>query len=479
MSGDHLGKSQNAHLLAEARDAASSLEADFSTRLQVNRDLKRSLVSFQANKAEPIYRWFKYREGFSKSLIEYIIDHSGLENPARVLDPFAGTGATCFVATQYGFDAIGIELLPVGSHFIRLRNEIDKIPSAKIIEWLDDISEGKPWDQHNDATPFEHLNITAGAFSNDTEIELSKYRTWCAAHNHPKSLFLDFIAYSLLEDISYTRKDGQYLRWDHRSPRVKLRGNFDKGKIYEFAEAIHKKASSIRMDLTDESMDLFDLQRGDNFRGNFHLFEGSNFEVMEKIDKESIDLVITSPPYCNRYDYTRTYALELAYLGCDEAKVRQLRQQLLSCTVENRPKDLKGVVNSEALDRATKAFNSNSSLQKALAFLEAEAAVGNLNNNGIVKMVRGYFFEMAVHISQLAQVMKPSGLVYMVNDNVRYNGLDIPVDCILSDFAEKMGFICKKIWVLPMGKGNSSQQMKAHGRSELRKCVYIWERQDS
>jgi hypothetical protein len=28
--------------------------------------------------------------------------------------------------------------------------------------------------------------------------------------------------------------------------------------------------------------------------------------------------------------------------------------------------------------------------------------------------------------------------------------------------------------VLPNGKGNSSQQMGAHGRDVLRKCVYIW-----
>jgi len=45
---------------------------------------------------------------------------------------------------------------------------------------------------------------------------------------------------------------------------------------------------------------------------------------------------MTSPPYCNRYDYTRTYALELALLGIDEQGLLRLRQEMLSCTVENR-----------------------------------------------------------------------------------------------------------------------------------------------
>jgi hypothetical protein len=62
----------------------------------------------------------------------------------------------------------------------------------------------------------------------------------------------------------------------------------------------------------------------------------------------------------------------------------------------------------------------------------------------------------------------------MVNDNVRYAGASISVDLILSDLAEKLGFFVETILVLPNGKGNSSQQMGAHGREPLRKCIYVW-----
>ena len=62
----------------------------------------------------------------------------------------------------------------------------------------------------------------------------------------------------------------------------------------------------------------------------------------------------------------------------------------------------------------------------------------------------------------------------MVNDNVRYAGVAIPVDLILSSIAEQAGFDVEAIWTLPIGKGNSSQQMGEHGREELRKCVYVW-----
>lgn len=57
---------------------------------------------------------------------------------------------------------------------------------------------------------------------------------------------------------------------------------------------------------------------------------------MPALPGNSYDAVVTSPPYCNRYDYTRTYALELALLGIGEDEISKLRQEMLSCTVENR-----------------------------------------------------------------------------------------------------------------------------------------------
>ncbi len=89
-------------------------------------------------------------------------------------------------------------------------------------------------------------------------------------------------------------------------------------------------------------------------------------------------------------------------------------------------------------------------------------------------MVRGYFYETACVIQECARVLRPGTPLIMVNDNVRYAGASISVDLILSEFARELGFVIETILVLPTGKGNSSQQMGAHGREPLRKCVYVW-----
>jgi hypothetical protein len=66
--------------------------------------------------------------------------------------------------------------------------------------------------------------------------------------------------------------------------------------------------------------------------------------------------------------------------------------------------------------------------------------------------------------------------MYIVNDNVQYGGIQVPVDYITCDIARDIGFSVDHIWNLPSGKGNSSQQMAIHGRQEVRKSVYVLRR---
>jgi hypothetical protein len=164
--------------------------------------------------------------------------------------------------------------------------------------------------------------------------------------------------------------------------------------------------------------------------------------------------------------------LELALLGTGEQELVNLRQQMLSCTVENRAKDLLKM--NPQWTEPVSVVDHQELLQTILRYLDEQKSQGMLNNNGIPRMVRGYFYEMACVIAECSRVVKPNGLLFMVNDNVRYAGASISVDMILSNIAERLGFHTKNILILPDDKGNSSQQMGVHGREPLRKCVYIW-----
>ncbi len=434
--------------------------------------LDRKLVSFQANKKSPIYRLFKYKEGFSAALVSFFIEHLNLTD-GPILDPFSGTGTTSIVAASKGIPSTGIELLPIGNLIAQSRLEIARGLTSETLERLQYWKEEAPWQRCKQPKPIQTLRITKDAYSKDTETAIAQYLEYIQKESEQAQIILKFALCSILEEVSFTRKDGQYLRWDHRSGRQAGKTSFDKGVIHPFDSAIKGKLSDIIDDAEyrEDRDDLFNEAPVFDTDG-VHFIDGSCLYEMQKLQSNSFQAVITSPPYCNRYDYTRTYALELALLGVDEKEIVNLRQTMLSCTVENREKDLLGICQN--WKKILNYCASHELLSAINAYLSHLKEIGELNNNGIPRMLDGYFKEMACIVFESARVLKKGGYMLMVNDNVRYAGASIPVDAILSDIAQQCGLETVNIMVLPSGKGNSSQQMGMHGRSVLRKCVYVW-----
>jgi hypothetical protein len=458
--------------LDRIKDKNASLHSKFSSTVEVNTALNRKLVSFQANKTIPVFRWFKYKEGFSAPLLYYIFRELGV-NTGKVLDPFAGIGTTLFVARELGLDSLGIELLSIGCEIINAGLIASDPDSMELVSELRRWQKERLWMNSTASIDFPHITITKGAFPKEAEKLLCQYLA--LADREPEKIrrMLRFAAICILEEISFTRKDGQYLRWDYRSGRTQGSKPFDKGAIIPFNTAIDRKLSEICEDIITLNAGLLSGHR--RLKAPIELEAGTCLEIMPKQPNDSFDCLITSPPYCNRYDYTRTYALELALLGVGEDEIKRLRQTMLSCTVENREKvGLVDHIEKSRYETAKSVFDSQDLLNVILNYLDYCKEAKLLNNNGIARMVRNYFWEMTLFIFEAVRLLKPGAPLIMVNDNVRYVGVNIPVDLILSDIAHMAGFEVEKIWILPNGKGNSSQQMGKHGREELRKSIYVW-----
>jgi len=300
-------------------------------------------------------------------------------------------------------------------------------------------------------------------------------------------LLCKLILTSVLEDISYTRKDGQYLRWDYRSEKLRVRnsvremqgkkiiGGIDKGELPGVQEALIAAFADVISDI--EVLQSRFAKNG----SHQELIHGSTLEVLPTIPENSFSAVITSPPYANRYDYTRTYALELVYLGVGES-ITKLRQTLLSCTVESRSKValLRGLYESIGqIDRYNyilSVITNNSALNEVNKALEIRWNRGDMNNKGVLPMINQYFSELAFVFAEIYRTCKSGAQIAFVNDDVRYGGEIIPVDTITTNLAESLGFVPVKIIVLAQKKGNSSQQMEKFGREEMRKCITIWKR---
>ena len=174
--------------------------------------------------------------------------------------------------------------------------------------------------------------------------------------------------------------------------------------------------------------------------------------------------------------------MELAYLGVNEGGIRNLRQEQLSCTVENKTKVerlrelYRTIGREEDFKRILQIIEQNKSLQEINYALEQRNANKEINNKGVLKMVDGYFTELSFIFAELYRICKAGSYVAFVNDNVRYAGEVIPVDFLTTELAEQLGFKPVKIYTLKQKKGNSSQQMKKYGRVALRKSITIWQK---
>jgi DNA modification methylase len=470
-----------------ATDARVALEQRYANLLILTKDFNRRLVSYQASRKTALHQWFKYKEGFSAQLVNALLEQFGVAQGSHILDPFAGSATTLLVAKQRGVNATGIELLP-HCHLAwetKSRSENYDIDEIKLV--LKDLILTQP---HAIGRRFPHVAITESAFPTQYESELMWYAQWLndlSASDLTKQL-LKFVLMGILEEVSYTRKDGQYLRWDYRSEKIKKNNErrrfsgkpeykrFDKGRISNPKQSIIVAITTIIKDLTM-------LQRAKvDATSEQALLKGSALEILPTLKDQAFDAIITSPPYCNRYDYTRTYALELAYLGLGETEIKRLRQEMLSCTVESRSKQarLAGYYASTgAQDRYEEvmgALTENAVFKEINHALRQREERGELNNAGVPRMVEGYFTEMAFVIREMYRVTKPGGRVAIVNDNVRYGGEIIPVDLLSTNLAESFGFIPEVVYVLQQKKGNSSQQMGRYGRAANRKSITIWMR---
>lgn len=473
-----------------ASDARRELEEKYFPLIEVTDDFNRKSVSFQLSKNEAIHGWLKYKEGFSADLVNKFLKEFGCKKGDVILDPFMGSGTTALVAILNDMNSVGYDILPMSKISILAKSSVLLYDLSEIEKMIDLITNTEFPASYTKKT--NEISTTTDAYPNNNGVEIEYFTELIQESDYSdltKNLFT-LCTLNTLEKVSYSAKDGQYLRWDYRCPKIvaaeKARieagkkpfvVRLDKGDIPSFKEAVIEE-------LTKVTGDIKYIQKNSksSFNTKCDFIEGSALFNLPLLPDNTVSGVVSSPPYCNRYDYTRTYALELAYLGKKDEDVRQLRQDLLSCTVENKSKrdsirDFYIKINRLSdFEKVEDIIADCSALTETIEALKARSLKGEINNKGVLKMVEGYFYELAFIFFEIFRASKSGAGVAFVNDNVRYAGEVVQVDFITCALAEAIGFNIKKIYALKQKKGNSSQQMKKYGRVALRKSITVWEK---
>lgn len=424
---------------------ARRLESKYASCIREEPQLA-NWVSYVGNKDVPILRLYRYKEAFAFRFVEEFLHRFGLTDSDYVFDPFCGMGTTLFASYARGIPSIGIDRLPVAAFIARTLPLFLGIEPGRLRETFRNlaakVSRAEP------AEVAEDVAIMKVAFP--AEI-LHRLRQWKQVIDNLegalREVFL-LLFFAILEPCSFTSKDGQFLRLrrdkvvadpDEMLAQKVAQAERDLHVVREVGWVIPVDASSV----TTPAVIL----------GDTRCLESVPFA-------QRPTAIITSPPYANRYDYTRTYSLEICFhFVRNFEEMRELRHSLLRSHIE-----AKVAPHEEAPHPAVREIVN-----------QLRQRVRSLNNPKIPDMLTRYFVDMQRAIHEWAKILAPRAKVALVVDNVRFDGLMLPVDLILSEMAEEVGFEVEAVLVARY-KGNSSQQMGKYGRIPVRESVLIWTR---
>jgi DNA modification methylase len=163
--------------------------------------------------------------------------------------------------------------------------------------------------------------------------------------------------------------------------------------------------------------------------------------VARFIKPHSIDAVITSPPYPNEKDYTRTTRLESVVLGFiqNKAELQALKKQLLRSNT-------RGVYKTDNDDQWIAEHQQIHLLAEAIEKRRIELGKTSGFEKLYGRVTRLYFGGMAQHLAELRPLLCPGAqLAYIVGDQASYLRILIPTGKILADIAQSLGYELKRI----------------------------------
>lgn len=395
------------------------------------------LISPRRDFNNPIYNWHSFKHSYSKDLVDTVISEFKLKRGAWIMDPFCGGGTTLLACKQAALNAHGIDILPFS---VFLSNVKTKDYDIKKLKWtkknFENLEKGS---SHLYTLP--DILILKKAFNKFTENQLLQLKTQIKQITDTDIQdFFNLAFLSILESVSNTSKSGGFLRIVNRDVKP------DQVRTL-FLDKIQSMISDV------ETYNHFNHKESINikaFLGDARQIPTSNI----------YNAIITSPPYPNRHDYTRIYSLELAFdFVKNNNDLKKIRYETLRSHVEAKKK-------FEAVSYRPPAI-----LKKVIALVEKNG----VNNPQVIAMLNGYFEDMYIVLNEMRQHLNNKGKIAMVISNVRFAGINILVDEILSEIGKQAELKPKGIW-LARYRGNSSQQMKTYKRIPSRESIIIFEK---
>ena len=372
--------------------------------------------TFADNLSIPVHSWFRYTAGFSAPWVRELIATRGAQN---VLDPFAGSGTVMLESEFAGVNSIGIEAHPYVFRIAKSKLNWRVDPSSFLDSASTLLENAMSWR----IVEREYPDLIRKCYPTNTILKLEALKK--AWQDSNTQVEIKELTWLVITSILRATSPVGTAQWQYILPN-KLKGN-----VLDPFVAFKAKMGSMAKD-----MRIMQRRHQDTPTAQVHMEDA---RVMESVPDGWADLVITSPPYANNYDYADATRLEMTFWGDVndwgdlQSKVR--KYLIRSCTqhVADLKDEADEMLNSDLLvpirDEMSQVF-------KALAAIRFTR--GGKKNYHL--MVLAYFRDLALVIRQVRRTSRNgSSVCFVIGDSAPY-GIYVPVDKWLGELALASGF---------------------------------------
>lgn len=366
-----------------------------------------------------IHDWYRFVLSFPPHLVQQYLETFCVDQTSFVLDPFCGTGTTNVECKKHGVSSWGIEASPL-THFVSktkcvwANDTFNFLNTAKQIalaaaRTINSLS--KPRTLSEEQTSLILKNSICEQPLSSTLVLRDSIR----AANSP---FEDYYLLALAKHIVYSYSNLKF------GPEVGI-----SRKKKESVDVVEIWLSEIERMETDleywkhHSSTFADISLGD----------ARSIPKRDYIGK--VDCVITSPPYPNEKDYSRTTRLESVILGFIKTKddLRSIKKGFIRSNSKNvyrSDNDAQYISNIGSINKLSNEIEERRlELGKTSGFEKLYASV-----------VKQYFGGMARHLSELKPYLRNgASLAYVVGDQASYFQIPIRTSVLLGEVAESIG----------------------------------------
>lgn len=428
------------------------------------------IIDTQSGKASsannfPFHNWYNFVLGYTPRFPEFMLERERIGRNDLVVDPFMGSGTTLVTCKYRGIPSSGVDannfMVFAGSVKLNWNRDIESIIHDKnrLIDKVATTLSEFDWNsEHTDQSERLHGQLSIYDLENN---ELKDYRAYAQKHR-PEMLVERYMsdkpfvkAHVIKEAIEelVDAKNKDFFKLALYSILVPISNvsygpGFGVKKPKDDVDVLGIYLEKINRMIAD-----LQLLGEEQIHTPSQVKLGDSRSLSEYFEHNSVQLMITSPPYPGDHEYTKHTRLELVFDGMtkDTKELRTIKKRMIRGSTTN--------IYKEDNDRAyVEGFESIKTVTDLIQQrLDEDGATSGFEKL-YTKLVWEYFGGMYRTLSECYKVLKPGGkIALLVSDSHAFKMVHIQTAKILEEIGLKIGYSNSEILLWQYKKSTSHQ----------------------